>query len=259
MLRPRKHLGQHFLHDQNIARKIVGALEADPGDPVVEIGPGTGALTGLLVDRFKHVQAIEVDPRAAELLRESYPSASVHLSDVLTVDWNQISESSGGLLTVIGNLPYNITSQILFSLLDASTVFSEAVLMMQYEVAERLVATPSTKAYGILSVATQLATRPKMLFSVSRSVFYPKPDVRSAVVRLDFGATSKLPEGSDPRWIRRVLRTAFNQRRKTLRNSLKVISESNNLPVPGEFADKRAEELTPDDFVQLAGYLQTDL
>ena len=144
-------------------------------------------------------------------------------------------------------------------MLDASNLLSEAVVMMQYEVAERLVAVPSTKAYGILSVATQLVASPRLLFSVSRNVFYPKPDVRSAVVRLDFQRQTRIPNGFDPAWIRRVVRTAFNQRRKTLRNSLKIISESNRRAVPTEYANKRAEELTPDDFVQLARYLQTDV
>ncbi|GMQ81920.1 MAG: 16S rRNA (adenine(1518)-N(6)/adenine(1519)-N(6)) -dimethyltransferase RsmA [Rhodothermia bacterium] len=259
MLRPKKHLGQHFLTDQNIARKIVGALEADPGDPIVEIGPGMGALTGLLADRFEHVQAVEIDSSVAELLRDKHPNVSVHLADILRVDWKAISDASIGPLSVIGNLPYNITSQILFSLLDASHLLSEAVVMMQYEVAERLVAVPSTKAYGILSVATQLETRPRLLFPVSRNVFCPKPDVKSAVVRLDFHGQTRIPTGLDLAWIRKVVRTAFNQRRKTLRNSLKIISESVHRDVPTRYADKRAEELTPDDFVQLAGYLQTDV
>lgn len=259
MLRPKKHLGQHFLTDQNIARKIVGALEAEAGDSVVEIGPGTGALTGLLVDRFERFRVIEVDPRAAEVLKDKYPNVEVYLTDVLSVDWNTITNPSIGPLSVIGNLPYNITSPILFSMLDSPGLFAEAVVMMQYEVAARLVAVPSTKSYGILSVATQLVTTPRLLFSVSRNVFYPKPNVKSAVVRLDFQSRTRIPKGTDHAWIRKVVRTAFNQRRKTLRNSLKAVSESNQRDVPVQYADRRAEELSPDDFVQLAGYLQTDL
>lgn len=255
MLTPKKRLGQHFLTDKNIARKIVDGLTAGPEDVVVEIGPGTGALTSLLVDRYPRFSVIEVDERAADLLHETYPDLDIHLGDVLSFDWRQHAESSHGSLCVIGNLPYNITSQILFSLYDAAESIREAVVMMQYEVAQRLVAVPSTKAYGILSVSTQLLCEPKVLFPVSRNVFYPKPDVRSAVVRLDFDRRTVPMSEYDAQWTRQVVRRAFNQRRKTLRNSLKQITEKASTAIPAHFADKRAEELTPNDFVELAGYL----
>lgn len=249
--RPRKRLGQHFLADPNIARKIVAALQATPEDPVVEIGPGTGALTGLLLERYPYLTAIEIDPRAVAELKARWPELDVRQADVLTVDWAELAEEKGGRLHVVGNLPYYITSPILFALLDAREALAEAVLMMQREVAERLVAPPGSKTYGILSVAAQLWATPALLFPVSRHVFRPKPRVESAVVRLTF--ERPLPD-VDPERLRQVIRTAFNQRRKTLRNSLRRLLPS-GLSLPEPWAQARAEDLSPDDYVALARWL----
>jgi len=215
----------------------------------------------LLLEKYPDFSVIEVDKRAVEVLREKYPELRIDEGDVLAFDWMARASASGQALSVIGNLPYNITSQILFSLFDAAASIREVVVMMQYEVALRLIAVPSTKSYGILSVATQLLCEPKMLFQVSRNVFFPQPDVRSAVVRLDFSTsksrvTASPMEDFDASWTRRVIRTAFNQRRKALRNSLKTLAAATSATVPIQYADKRAEELTPDDFVELARYLQ---
>ena len=252
--RPRKSLGQNFLTDPNVARKIVGALRAGPEASLVEIGPGQGALTGLLMERYPKLTALEVDARAVALLRERFHGLDVRHADVLTVDWAALAEEKGGPLHVIGNLPYNITSPILFGLLDAHTHVREAVLMMQLEVAQRLVAVPRTKAYGILSVAVQLYAKPELLFRVSKNVFFPKPDVTSAVVRLDF---SQMREPDvDPAFLRQVVRTAFNQRRKTLRNSLSRWTRGAGARLPHDWDRRRAEELPPEAFVELARYLQ---
>lgn len=255
VLKPIKRLGQNFLQDPNTIRKIVGSLEAEADDLVVEIGPGTGALTRLLAERYRRFTAIELDERAVDHVRQILPDVHVIHGDVLKFDWTGYArEQNVERLSVIGNLPYYISSQILFSLLDAADALKEAVIMMQYEVAARLVAAPRTKEYGILSVAVQHACRPKLLFPVSRNVFFPRPDVRSAVIRLDF---SKRPpdSGVDPLWLRKIIRTAFNQRRKTLRNSLSAIVEEAGKPLPEDVAPKRAEELSSEDFVQLALYL----
>ncbi|ACY49476.1 16S rRNA (adenine(1518)-N(6)/adenine(1519)-N(6))-dimethyltransferase RsmA [Rhodothermus marinus] len=249
--RPRKRLGQHFLVDPNIARKIVAALQAAPEDPVVEIGPGTGALTGLLLERYPHLTAIEIDPRAVAELKARWPELDVRQEDVLKVNWAELAEEKGGRLHVVGNLPYYITSPILFALLDAREALAEAVLMMQREVAERLVAPPGSKTYGILSVAAQLWATPALLFPVSRHVFRPKPRVESAVVRLTF--ERPLPD-VDPELLRQVIRTAFNQRRKTLRNSLRRLLPSGT-PLPDPWAQARAEDLSPDDYVALTRWL----
>lgn len=255
-LLPKKSLGQHFLRDPNTARKIISSLSATPDEPIVEIGPGTGALTSLLSERYEHVTAIEIDQRAAQLLLETHPRVTLVCADVLRTDWGELARLAGKRLHIIGNLPYNITSQILFSLLDAREHLSEAVVMMQYEVARRLVAEPATKAYGILSVAIQQVATPRFLFPVSANVFRPKPDVRSAVVRIDFLERPAYSSDMDHKWTRIVVRTAFNQRRKTLRNSLRELASGSGRAVPDAFKGKRAEELTPEDFVDLARYLQ---
>ncbi|NNF57042.1 MAG: ribosomal RNA small subunit methyltransferase A, partial [Rhodothermaceae bacterium] len=163
-VRPKKRLGQHFLVDPNVIRKIVDAVEAPPGSPVIEIGPGEGALTGHLLARYPDLTAIEVDDEAVAHLRAAHPDLHLLHQDVLDVDWADLAQrlnpqpstANPQPLTVVGNLPYYITSPILFSLLDARAHLRRAVVMMQREVAERIVAEPNSKAYGILSVPTQL-------------------------------------------------------------------------------------------------------
>lgn len=256
MIRPIKRLGQNFLQDPNTARNIVAGLTAERTDPVVEIGPGTGALTGILAVQFDNVTAIEIDERAAEVIEEAYPTVDIRQKDILDVNWHELRLEKEAPLHIIGNLPYYITTPILFDLLDAGANgdVKEAVMMMQYEVAERLTAAPRTKQYGILSVAVQQAAHPEILFPVSRNVFFPKPDVRSAVVRLTFGAQDPALQ-IDTALFRTVVRTAFNQRRKTLRNSLQAITGSLGRELPEDVVSKRAEELTPSEFVTLTRYL----
>ncbi len=254
---PKKRLGQHFLRDPNTIRKIAAALEAPADAPVVEIGPGTGALTEELLRLYPDLTAIELDERAVAHLRETVPGLDVRQQDVLETDWPALAEEKEQKLWVIGNLPYYITSPILFSLLDARQHLRRAVVMMQKEVAERLVAVPRTKAYGILSVQVQLLARPMLLFEVSRHVFHPKPDVTSAVVALDFHHGSGPgqagpPLGIDGALLRRTVRTAFGQRRKTLRNSLKPITSETGCAVPEDLAGLRPEALEPAAFVGLA-------
>lgn len=252
VVRPRKSLGQHFLVDQNVARKIVDALDAPEGSPVIEIGPGMGALTGMLASRYPRFTALDVDLRAVEHLRSEMPDVDVRHEDVLTVNWAALDADGAGLY-VIGNLPYNITSPILFSLFASAAHVRCALLMMQLEVAQRIVAQPRTKAYGILSVASQLFSKPVLLFQVSRNVFRPKPAVTSAVVRLDFSARS--PEIPYEGMLSRTVRAAFNQRRKTLRNSLAALARECGRSVPDKWAGCRAEELRPEEFIEMARYL----
>ncbi len=256
---PKKSLGQHFLTDPNVARKIVGALQAPPEGHVVEIGPGAGALTGLLLEAYPNLTAIEVDARAVAYLRAHHPGLDVRQADVLEVDWSALADETGRSLYVISNLPYSLTSPILFSLLDHRRCLREAVLMMQQEVARRLVAVPRTKDYGILSVLVQLYARPVLLFRVSRNVFYPKPDVTSAVIRLAFDERTAPDPGVDPAFLRAVVRAAFNQRRKTLHNSLGRWTRAHAIELPHGWDRKRAEELPPSAFIELARYLQQHL
>lgn len=255
MIQPIKRLGQNFLQDPNTIRKIVDSLEAPSSARVIEIGPGTGALTGLLASKYADFSAIELDPRAVEYLSEHLPEVQVIQGNVLDMNWSEkASGAPGGRVSVIGNLPYYITSQILFGLLDAAPHISEAVIMMQHEVAARLVAQPRTKEYGILSVAVQLECVPRLMFPVSRNVFYPKPDVKSAIVRLEFPSES--PKSLvDPKALRRIIRSAFSQRRKTLRNSLSIVITEFGKQLPSHLESKRAEELSPHDFVELTRYL----
>ena len=248
-IKPRKSLGQHFLHDENIVRKIVGTLQADSNTTVVEIGPGTGALTRHLIALHPDFLAIEIDERAVSFLKEEFTELDIRHQDVLTVDWSLIAAEKKNTLSIIGNLPYNITSQILFGFLDHHSCINQAVVMMQREVAERLVAVPGTKAYGILSVLLQRRAEISILFRVSRNVFYPRPDVESAVVSIKFKKDfSSLVEESI---VRSVVRQAFNQRRKTLRNSLKSWQQSCGRLLPEAYASLRAEALSPEDFENL--------
>lgn len=254
--RPKKSLGQHFLHDPNIIRKIADALRAPEGAPVVEIGSGTGALTEELLQRYPSLTAVEIDERAVEQLQQRFPELDLRHQDILEVDWPALAREKGGPLYVIGNLPYQITSPLLFELLAAKAHLEDAVLMMQKEVAERLVAKPRTKAYGIPSVLVQLWAEPELLFDVSRHVFYPKPEVTSAVVRLTFRKETA-DGGEEAKALRRVVKAAFNQRRKMLRNSLSQWTKEQGIELPHDWGRKRAEALSPEEFAELARYLST--
>jgi 16S rRNA (adenine1518-N6/adenine1519-N6)-dimethyltransferase len=255
MLPPKKSLGQNYLRDENVARNIVDALNLDADDVVVEIGAGQGALTRYLRDRCSKVIAIEVDARAIEILRDTFGDTVELLhADVRTVSLGEILRRTGRPLRVVGNIPYNITSEILFWLFDHHEAVSDATLMLQLEVARRFVARTSTKDYGILSVFVQYYTEPKLLFKVSRNSFYPKPAVDSAVVQLRF--QRNLPE-CDRGLFTALVRSTFGKRRKTLRNGLRYMgfadAQLNTIPFD---LTRRPEQLTLDDFLELARLLQ---
>lgn len=249
--RTKKSLGQHFLTDNNIISKILKSIKGESSDRIIEIGPGTGSLTKYLADRYSDVHVIEVDERAVEVLNAQLKNLVIHQKDVLKVNWDEIiSETSDNY--VIGNLPYYITSPILFSLLESRNRFKEAVLMMQKEVAERLVASPSSKEYGILSVQTQLFSTPEILFDVSPNSFSPPPKVMSSVIRLKF---DKPALHCSDKMLKSVVRTAFNQRRKKLSNALKPLLGT-ELP-DGFNYDERAENWSPDIYADLASILDS--
>jgi 16S rRNA (adenine1518-N6/adenine1519-N6)-dimethyltransferase len=247
-VRAKKHLGQHFLKDENIAAKIAGSL-SPATKLVLEVGPGTGVLTKyLLKQNFDKLVAVEIDRESAAYLRVHYPQ----LGDGL-IETDFLRMNLGGLFngqfSVIGNFPYNISSQIFFRILENHDRVNEAVGMIQKEVAVRIAAPPGKKDYGILSVLLQAWYDIEYLFTVDPSVFVPPPKVQSAVIRLQRNNTTDL--GCDEKFYLQVVKTAFNQRRKTLHNALKPMGDYN-----GEFAGKRAEQLSVQQFVSLTNEMQ---
>jgi len=257
-LRPRRSLGQHFLRDENIARKIARALDVQEGETVLEIGPGAGALTRHLHQRGAHLVLVELDPRAVEVLRTEVVTPGVELieADILATDLKAIaSRFPGPTLRVVGNIPYNITSPILFYLLDNRRLISDAMLMMQREVARRLVAHPGTKDYGILSILTQFYARTSTLFDVTPAAFVPPPAVTSTVVRLEM-RPHPLVHARDEDHFRRMVRAVFSQRRKTLRNSLRILLGDAVRTLPASLPlERRPEELAVEELVALSDAL----
>jgi 16S rRNA (adenine1518-N6/adenine1519-N6)-dimethyltransferase len=246
MIRPKKHLGQHFLHDENIARKIIGYLP-DQFINILEIGPGTGILTKFLLQNKKfNPLFLEIDNESVRFLLKTYPDIQNRLisADILDYDLSLIPSP----FIVIGNFPYNISTQILFKVLEYRNLIPEVIGMFQKEVAERIASPPGSKKYGILSVLLQAYYKIEYLFTVSENVFYPPPKVQSGVIRLKRNIIEKLDCNEDLFF--RVVKTSFNQRRKTLRNALKTLNKSGAETVPA-LLDKRAEQLSVADFVLL--------
>jgi len=212
----KKKLGQNFLTDQNICRKIVESAHLQAKDHVLEIGPGFGALTTAILEVVSRFTAVEKDRALAEFIRKEYPSVRVMEMDFLKVDLEELAPE--GQLRIMGNIPYSITTPIIFKLLDNRQLILSETLMMQHEVARRLVASPSSKEYGILAVQLQTFCDVTYLFKVNRTVFKPRPEVDSAVVRI-------IPKtaifDADETGFRNFVRTSFGQRRKTLHNNLK--------------------------------------
>jgi 16S rRNA (adenine1518-N6/adenine1519-N6)-dimethyltransferase len=247
-IRPKKHLGQHFLKDENIARKIVASLQTDASH-ILEIGPGMGVLTKYLLELTgKQCYFMDTDPESIMYLNETFPGHGERFiyGDFLKYNLNKLFT---GRFSIIGNFPYNISSQILFKVLDHRQQVNEVVGMIQKEVAGRLSAGPGSKTYGILSVLLQAYYRVEYLFTVNETVFIPPPKVKSAVIRLTRNEREKLDCNEELFF--KVVKTAFNQRRKTLRNSLKDFYIDYERGGLEKLAAKRAEELNPLDFVKL--------
>ncbi len=242
-VRPKKNLGQHFLTDQNIARKIVDSLGADVPD-VLEIGPGMGVLTQYLLQRSElNVHVVEIDTESVEYLKQNFPTLKyIWGEDFLKAN---VPDRFSGKFSVIGNFPYNISSQIFFRILEYRNRIPETVGMIQKEVAERIAAPHGSKTYGILSVLLQAFFDIEYLFTVSEGVFNPPPKVKSAVIRLKRNNVQELP-CSEELFVK-VVKAAFNLRRKMLRNSLKDICAD----LPEKYAMKRPEQLSVDAFVEL--------
>lgn len=250
-VRPKKRLGQHFLHDESAVRDIVLAVDAPEGAAVVEIGPGEGALTEPLLARYPELVALEVDAEALAHLAARFPALDLRQQDVLQADWSALA--NGKALHVVGNLPYYISSPILFALLDARLTVRRAIVMVQKEVADRIVSPPGSKVYGTLSVYFQLYARSRILFDVPPESFHPRPNVDSAVVQIDFGVDDE--PSVDFEALRRTVRAAFGQRRKMLRNSLSQLAEETGTSLPEWAATLRPEAVSPARFVELAQLL----
>jgi len=253
MVRPKKFLGQHFLRDEQIAQKIVSSLDLKDGiNHVVEIGPGTGVLTKYLIrDENIRLQAVELDRESVPFLKTAYPDMAQHIieADVLKLDWNQLGEEQ---YAVIGNFPYNISSQIFFKVLEHRDKVEQVVCMLQKEVAERIASPKGSKVYGILSVLLQAYYDIEFLFKVPPGVFFPPPKVMSAVIRLKRNKIEKLD--CDEVLFKVLVKQGFQNRRKTLRNALKRLNlpaSITSLPM----LDKRAEQLSVDDFVSLTKHV----
>jgi len=247
-IKAKKYLGQHFLIDQNIAKKIVDSLSNEV-PCVLEIGPGTGVLTQYLINRPEiNLHVIEIDNESVSYLQENYPQ----LKNIWSEDFlkfNKLNELDSNF-SIIGNFPYNISSQIFFKVLEMRDQVSELVGMIQKEVAERIAGGHGKKTYGILSVLLQTYYNIEYLFTVSEHVFDPPPKVKSAVIRLRRNDRLNLP--CDEKFFVKVVKAAFHLRRKMLRNSLKSICEN----LPAEYAEKRPEQLSVEDFIKLASAIE---
>jgi len=249
---PKKKLGQHFLKDENLASKIVGSL-SDVNPNILEIGPGEGILTKYLMQREDtQLRLIEVDREAVEYLIHKYPGLKNHIieGDFLKIDLASHFHES---FAVIGNFPYNISSQILFRILDNKNLIPEVVCMLQKEVAERISSPPGNKQYGILSVLLQAYYDIKLLFNVSEKVFFPPPRVLSAVISLKRNSRNKL--GCDESLFFTVVKTAFNQRRKTMRNSLSTLVKDKS-ELSDTIFNKRPEQLSVGEFVNVCNTIE---
>ncbi|KWW29316.1 MAG: Dimethyladenosine transferase [bacterium P3] len=248
-VRAKKHLGQHFLRSDEIAQRIVQSLSA-PTACVLEIGPGMGVLTQYLMQRSElELCAIEIDTESVEYLHVHYPSLRVVSGDFLRLDLEHLFRSP---FSIIGNFPYNISSQILFRLFDHRDRVPELVGMFQKEVAERVTASPGSKVYGILSVLLSAFYDMEYLFTVSEQMFDPPPKVKSAVIRLRRNAVARLD--CDEASFVQVVKAGFNQRRKTLRNALRQLGRDFS-QVPDSMLSKRAEQLSVAEFVSLTRHL----
>lgn len=255
-VRAKKHLGQHFLTDNSIAEKIADSLSYKGYDQVLEIGPGMGVLTKYLLEKDTITYVIEIDTESVEYLKNNYPNLGDRIieKDFLKYNLKEVFEEQP--LAVIGNFPYNISSQILFKTLEMRDQIPEFSGMFQKEVALRICSKEGSKVYGILSVLTQAFYNATYLFTVPPSVFNPPPKVDSGVLHLTRKENYKLP--CDEKLLFRIVKTGFQQRRKTLRNSLKSFDLSDNLKSNLIF-DQRPEQLSVQQFITLTQLIENDI
>jgi 16S rRNA (adenine1518-N6/adenine1519-N6)-dimethyltransferase len=254
-VKAKKHLGQHFLKDMDVARRIAGSLTLDGRTSVLEIGPGMGVLTQFLLQNpLIDLTAVELDGESVKYLHQHYPQLKVIEADFLKMDLKSYFPES---FCVIGNFPYNISSQIFFKMLENKDSIPCLAGMIQKEVAERIAAPPGNKTYGILSVLMQAYYKIEYLFTVNEQVFDPPPKVKSAVIRFTRNEVSKID--CNEQLFKTVVKTAFNQRRKTLRNSLKPLVESGHPMYADPVFDLRPERLDVAAFIDLTNRIEKAL
>lgn len=252
-VRPKKALGQHFLTDLDVARRIAATLDDFKGLPVAEVGPGMGVLTQFLIETHPNLTVVEIDTESVAWLKKNMPSLDGHIieQDFLKLDLGKLF--GGEKMCVIGNYPYNISSQIFFRILEWKDLVVCCSGMLQKEVAERIAAAPGSKTRGILSVLLQAWYDVEYLFTVNENVFNPPPKVKSGVVRLVRNSVTEL--GCDPAAFKKVVKTTFGQRRKTLRNSVKSLLQP-GAPLPDSpLLALRPEQLSVAQFIELTNLI----
>lgn len=253
--RARKRFGQNFLSDPNIIRRIIDAIRPQPGDTMVEIGPGLGAMTAPLIERLGHLHVVEIDRDLIARLRETYTEAQIiiHEGDALKFDFGALQPADGTGLRIVGNLPYNISTPILFHLAEAAAAVKDMTFMLQKEVVMRMVAAPGTEEYGRLSVMLQYRFRMARVFDVPPGAFRPAPKVMSSIVRL-----APLPPAQlgarDEALLARIVTAAFGQRRKTLKNTLRDFIGDADFVALGLDPGLRGERLSVAEFVAIANH-----
>lgn len=257
LVKPKKFLGQHFLKDLSIAKDIADTVDECPGLPILEVGPGMGVLTQFLMEKGREVKVVELDFESVAYLRENFPALEGNIieDDFLKLKLEKLFDGRPFVLT--GNYPYNISSQIFFKMLDYKDLIPCCTGMIQKEVAERIAAGPGSKTYGILSILIQAWYKVEYLFTVHEHVFNPPPKVKSAVIRMTRNETKEL--GCNERLFKLIVKTTFNQRRKTLRNSISSILEKGNPLSNDPVFNKRPEQLSVQEFIELTNRVETAL
>lgn len=251
-VKPKKHLGQHFLIDEKISEQISNAISKSNKINLLEIGPGTGALTKFLLHENIDLISYELDVESITYLKNTFPTLIVYNEDILKTDWTKIFK---GNYSVTGNFPYNISSQILFKIYENRTIIDEMVGMFQKEVAERVCSGPGTKKYGILSVLIQAYYDAEYLFTVNEEVFNPPPKVKSGVIKITRNNIFKLD--CDEKLFFRVVKAIFNQRRKMARNSLKSLLGDKK--IDHVLLTKRPEELSIENFTEITKMIESKI
>lgn len=257
LVRPKKFLGQHFLKDLQVAQDIADTVDTCPDTPILEVGPGMGVLTQFLIPKGRPLKVVELDFESVAYLKENFVQLGDNIieQDFLKMDLNSLFDGKPFVLT--GNYPYNISSQIFFKMLEYKDLIPCCTGMIQKEVAERIAAKPGNKTYGILSVLIQAWYRVEYLFTVHEHVFNPPPKVKSAVIRMTRNETQDL--GCNEKLFKQIVKTTFNQRRKTLRNSISPILDKNSPLSADPLFNKRPEQLSVEDFIELTNRVEKAL